>query len=107
MKFKVTINEDPWTIELLAPDIYELRHGTDSKAITDDNDRFIHFNVGYLTLNVIKHEVHHAYWSYLCLDDVETFTPEQMSEITAVFTEKYGEKELNKAKEIYKRFTKK
>ena len=106
IKFHTIINEDKWTVEVLSPTRYSDEIGDDSFGIMDDDSKTITFNASNLNRSIVKHEVHHAYWSYLCLDDCDSFTTDQIAEITAMFAEKHSDKVRKKALEIYKCITK-
>lgn len=90
MKLKLKIGHDTWNIHLLSSKDYAKKHpDCDSLAKTNIVWREISFNVDEVNEMIVRHELFHANFSYLCLDEQPKLKFIDFEEIMAVFYSKY------------------
>jgi hypothetical protein len=80
---KVIIGNDEWTCRLWRTKPYIKLYGDDSGAITSPNEFLIDFRDDELSLEVVAHELTHAYFKYLHLDSVIGLDVDNLEEIVA------------------------
>ena len=82
---------------------YTKLHGDDSRAITDDVERTVHFNIEHFDKPVILHELVHCYIAEYQIDNVE-FTKDQLEELCCTIIEAHYKDLDIKATIIYNYF---
>lgn len=106
MKFK--INDDNWNIKVVDVDDM-LGHRDDGDCLAGlciPSDKLILIEENSLDFQTVMHELIHAHWSYLYLDDTNNILSEDFEEIMCGFFVDKGEKILKQAKSIYKQLQK-
>lgn len=88
--FNIFINGDVWKIKFYSRKVYDKLYpdAVDAKAFVEFDKKIIVFRTEEFKRSVVIHETVHAYDSYLCLEDVDDITPDQMSEIMATFIQR-------------------
>ena len=79
----IQIQEDSWTLKLWRKKSYDRKFGEDSDGITFASDKEINFREDAFTLDLVSHELFHAYFKYLHLDSVTSPTVDGLEEIMA------------------------
>lgn len=100
-QLKVQINDEMWSCKLWPVKVYEKRFGEDSDAITDTEARTMNFKDDAFTVEIIGHELTHAYFKYLHLDSVENPKIDDVEEIIASWMGYNLEKFYHKVNLIY------
>lgn len=105
----IIINGDKWIWNVLNIEDYETKHSNEgpSTAICDETHKEIDFREDNFNMDVILHEVTHAYQSYLCLENTNKVDPDDYCEIHATFMEKYGLKVVASSLHIYSKYLEK
>lgn len=98
MKYKIICHD--WNINLLSPEAYINKHDDSSRAITTTTKREIDFRTDEFTIDLIRHELYHAYIDY----QINFFTKdvEDQEENNAEFFEIYGKVMIEDSEQIYK-----
>ena len=99
--FKTSINGDEWTI-YLAEDEDDVIADDGSAAETDFASREIYVRKSDLDLNVVRHELWHAFAGYTYLEDTD-ISVANCEEVAACLFADRGSLIINKADECYKR----
>lgn len=102
-ELKLDIRSKEWKIVLFDLDSYHTEHGEDSRAITLIEDHEVHFNVDYLTLPVIRHELTHVFIESYSHYNVE-YTNDQLEEVLCSINEYYYDALGKLSKKIYNHF---
>lgn len=107
MQIKIRINGDTWKIRVITPkemrkqkisdEVFAGLCVPDEKTIYIDNESIDH--------HVVLHELYHAYFSYLYLDDTNSLKLLDLEEITANFFCSKAPEILKKAKSVHKKLT--
>ena len=66
------------------------------------SEKTVYFDEDNVDFNVVLHELFHAYFSYLYLDDTNDLKLNDIEEICAKFFENKAELIIKKSKEIHK-----
>lgn len=96
---KVVILGKSWRVKVVSPKTYMKNHGDDSDAITDLNKRVIDFRNDEFNIEVIRHEIFHAFLEESMVSRA-SLTPEQVEEIAAEIVGRYAEEICNLGNEI-------
>jgi hypothetical protein len=109
VKHRVKVNGDSWVIKVVdLPEMSTLREDGDELAgLCVPQERRIYILETCVDPGTIKHEVYHAYWSYLHLDDTNNLHVTDVEEIGASHFSAKGEEMIKKSKTIYKALKKK
>lgn len=90
---RVTIHNDSWKIALIKKSKFKKKHGS-GIAITELQKKKITFINGNLTLETLRHELFHAFFSYTCTgssnmdgDQAEEVMAEWLSKNLEVYTD--------------------
>lgn len=104
---RVLINGDKWDIEVVSvKQMKKEREDGDYGGLCIPADRTIFIAEDSIDLRIVTHELYHAYWSYLYLDDTQTMSVIDVEEIAAgMFTDK-ATMILKQAKSIHKSLSK-
>lgn len=102
---RLTILGHPWVIHYWPAKDFRARFGTDSTGMAECDAREIYLLASRLTEELVRHELHHAYVSELCLD-VANLSGDQMEEACAELLSKYGERIINQAAQSVARYRK-
>ncbi len=101
MQLSRKINGDRWKFIIISEDQMKTDH-QDAAAVCLTEEKEIHITPGTLTLGNLRHELFHAYFSYLYLDDTNTIAILDFEEIMATFFASKGEEMLQKADKIFR-----
>lgn len=71
----------------------------DAAGVTLSDEKTIYVRTDYLDLGTIKHELFHAHFHYLCTDP--NISSDNLEETFAIWFERYGEKTIEQAKEVF------
>lgn len=80
---KIVVGHDEWTCHLWRSRAYIKKHGDDSMAMTTPGSLLIDFRDDELSVDVVAHELTHAYFKYLHLDSTTNLQVEDFEEIVA------------------------
>lgn len=103
---KVKINGEKWLVRVV--DAIEMEAITGEEGIAgyaDHSARTIYIEEDSLTYEVIAHELHHAYYFDLHMDETERMA---MSDIREIFADQFaakGAKMVRQAQRIFKELT--
>ena len=86
---------------LMDNDKYVSEHGDDSKAITDPDEKTVHFNLDDFTYEIVLHELGHLYFTYYVVDNVNYDQLQTEEAFCTMLMQCYGEIGINASK-IYK-----
>jgi hypothetical protein len=100
--FTISINEDNWVI-YIADDNDDVIADLGSAATTDLETKEIFFRRSEIKYKKVKHELYHAYFSYLYLNDTNTLSVSDLEEIMARFFSDRAEKIIETSKLIYEK----
>lgn len=110
MKVRTKINGDNWKIKVVTQE--EMREqkksdeGFEFAGLCVAEEKTIYIDEDSIETRVITHELYHAYFSYLYLDDTNNLTLLDLEEITANFFCNKANDILKQAKTIYKKLKK-
>ncbi len=79
----VQIKDETWHCFLWRDKDYSEVHGADSEAITYTTEKEIHLNRSDFSLQTVCHELVHAYWVNLHLEDTVSMEIGKIEEIVA------------------------
>ena len=82
---------------------YNSKHGKDSHGITISDDLEVHFQKKRFTLELVRHELFHAYMASCCANSTDDITAADTEEMAAEVYEYHGPTMDVKSKEIYER----
>ena len=99
--FYTNINGDQWTI-YLAEDDDNVIADEEAAAQTDFLAREVYLRRGDLQLNIVRHELFHAYAGYCYLEDTSISIHDAEEVFAALFADR-GETILRKADEVFER----
>lgn len=105
---KTKISGNVWTIEVLTPRQMK-RHRADGDELGGlcvPGERAIYISDDSVDYITIAHELYHAYWSYLYLDDTNNVKIGDIEEIAAGMFADKGAEIVKKAKRITKQLEK-
>jgi hypothetical protein len=103
MEIRRRLHKDKWTIQVLSTkEIERLADGREVLGLCDAENRMIYIHRDSVDYKTISHEIFHAYWSYLHLDDTNNIEVTDVEEIAASFFSSEGEEMVRKAKRITK-----
>jgi hypothetical protein len=102
---KFIIFHEIWTIKPLSEDKFIKLFGDSIEAITMEQYKTIYLNEEDYTLQTIKHELAHAYYSCLCTGPAN-LTAGQVEEVWCEMVARYGDVILKQAKFLYKQLRK-
>lgn len=107
MQIQVRINGDNWKIKVVTPKMMKAqkKSDVDFAGLCVPSERTIYIENESIYYDVILHEIYHAYFSYLYLDDTNSLTLLDLEEITNNFFCSKAEEVLKKAKKVYKKLT--
>lgn len=102
MKIRRRINDDMWTFKIVnSREMKKQREdGDDIAGLCVSTEKTIYIHKDNVNYNVISHELFHAYFSSLHLDDTEALDIYQLEEIMASFFAAKAEVMVKKAKGI-------
>ena len=98
--YQFEIRGEKWTARVLSSKYFDKLHSdsTDANALCWKEKRLIDFRK--LTLHIVRHELFHAYYSTLFLDDTDVRASD-IEEMLANFLPTYAQEYLKKSREIY------
>lgn len=102
---RTTIKGDRWKIFVFESEEFVSKFGEGMSAFTDSKRKQVFFDSEDLDLEVVRHELFHAYASYLCLD-AATLSNEQLEEIYAELFAKEGTKMIQQATDLFNKLRK-
>ena len=107
MQIRVRINGDFWKFKIVtAKFMAKQKESADAfAALCVPSERTIYVDEDCIEYDTILHELFHAYFSYLYLDDTTTLTLTDMEEILAVFFCSKAPEIIKKAKTVIKKLT--
>lgn len=100
---RLTILGHAWTIHYWSAKDFRAKYGTDHTGMAECDSREIYLLAPRLTEELVRHELHHAYVSELCLD-VANLSGDQMEEACAELLSKYGERIIKQAAQSVARY---
>lgn len=108
MQIKIKVNGDTWKIKIVTPKEMRAQKKSDEvfAGLCVPSERTIYIDNESVEYQIILHELYHAYFSYLYLDDTNSLTLLDLEEITANFFCSKAPELLKKAKEVTKKLTK-
>jgi hypothetical protein len=98
----VKIKGDRWKCFVYDHEDFVERFGEGMSAFTDPPRKQIFFVAEDLDMQIVRHEIFHAFTTYLCLDSV-ALEPEQLEEIYCEMFGKDGPKMMDLSAKILKR----
>jgi hypothetical protein len=101
---KIVILGKTWRTKLVTPRTYIKNHTDDSDAITILTDRAIHFRTDCFNIEVIRHELLHAFMEETMMNRA-SLSPFQVEEIAAEIVGRYAEEIVSLAKDIHNHFS--
>lgn len=104
MKLARKINGDRWIFKIVDEDEMKTHRedGEHLAALCVPSERTVYVDHESISLMTVTHELIHAYFSYLYLDDTNGIQLENFEEIMCTFFSSKGEEILTKAKKITK-----
>lgn len=108
MEIKRRLHKDKWIIRVVtAKQMKKEADGDeDTKGLCDTLDKIIFIRDDSVYYDVIAHEIFHAYFSYLYLDDTNNIGLADFEEIGANFFAAEAEEMVRRAKKITKELQK-
>lgn len=109
MQVKLKINGDRWIVKVVSQDelLEEMPDNGDMIAgLCIPSEKTIYIEENNVDYTTVLHELYHAYFSALCLDDTSNLTLLDLEEITANFFCNKASEIIRKAKELTKRLKK-
>lgn len=105
VQIKVRINGDNWKIKVVTAKVMAKQKESDDQfaGLCVPSEKTIYLDEDSVDHQTVLHELYHAYFSYLYLDDTTTLTLSDLEEITANFFCSKAPEVLRKAKSILKR----
>jgi hypothetical protein len=91
-----------WRLQVITPQQYEARFDKQSVGITLSTKKEIYLPADHVTLEVILHEIAHAFFDEVCAHAAD-LEGEQMEEIACDLIAKHATEMLKIASRIYKR----
>lgn len=104
-KIDIKIMGDIWTVTLYSPEAYKRKHSDDSAGLTIAKLRKIELDSSELDLELVIHELVHAYKSYQYVDSAE-LKDDQLEEVYADLFAHHGEQIISDAKKLLKHLRK-
>lgn len=101
IKFKYPIQGDNWTITVLKTKKFQKKYGAGASGLTIFNKKAIILDKSELCLELIKHELWHAYLSNQLVKSAN-LKIHQFEEVTAEMFETHGERIIKQSKELFK-----
>ncbi len=103
MQIKFKINGQNWRIKTVNSDeMREQRADGDFAGLCVARERMIYIDNDNIDFDTIAHELYHAYFYYLHLDDTNQLTTGDYEEITASWFAANAEEVIKKAKQLTK-----
>lgn len=108
MQIRIKVNGDTWKIKVVTPKIMKAQKKSDEAfaGLCVPEEKTIYIDNESINHHVILHELYHAYFSYLYLDDTTTLKLLDLEEITANFFCSKAPEILKKAKTVHKKLLK-
>lgn len=108
MEIKRRLHKDKWLFKVLnSKEMRKVADGDeDCKGLCDIENKKIFIRDDSITYATVFHEIFHAYWSYLHLDDTNDIHVTDVEEIGANFFAAEGEEMIKKGKRITKELQK-
>lgn len=108
MQLRIRINGDYWKIKVVTPKVMRAQKESDDvfAGLCVPSEKTIYIDNESIDYHVILHELYHAYFSYLYLDDTTTLTLLDLEEITNNFFCSRASEIIKKAKDIEKKLKK-
>lgn len=100
----ILIRGQKWTVHLQSNEAFDAQHDGEDRGATLISDKAIYFNLDFLDIKVVRHELVHAYFSTLYVESAD-LTIEQYEEILAEFLEDYLPVIHAHSKKLFKRLT--
>lgn len=107
MPMRVLINGDKWDIKVIGSskmdDIKDEKHGGEEiGGLCVTSERVIYVDEDSIDLEIITHELFHAYFSYCYLDATYEMKVRDVEEVAAELFSKKGAAIIKQGKSIYK-----
>lgn len=103
MQIKFKVNGHNWKIRAIdADEMKEIRADGDFAGLCVPQDRIIYVDESHIDFETICHELYHAYFWYLHLDDVNNLSIGDFEEITASHFAANAEEIIKKARQLTK-----
>lgn len=99
---KIKIKGDTWKVQVFDNEEFVEKFGEGMAAFADVERHQMFFDAEDLNLQVVRHEVFHAFTSYLHLDAV-ALQPEQLEEIYCEMFAKDGPKMMALSQKLFTR----
>lgn len=108
MQIRVKINGDTWKIKVVTPKEMKKQKLADEAfaGLCVPSEKTIYIDNESIDMQTITHELYHAYFSYLYLDDTNSLKLLDLEEITANFFCSKAAELLKKAKVVQKKLIK-
>lgn len=108
MQVKVKISGDSWKIKVVTSEemVEQREDGENIAGLCVAEERTIYIDEEHVEYGIILHELYHAFFSYLYLDDATTLKLLDLEEITANFFVNKAAEMIKKAKDVTKRLKK-
>lgn len=105
MEIRRRLHKDKWTIKTVTvKQMKKVNDGNeDAEGLCDIAAKTIYIREDHITYDTVAHEIFHAYWSYLYLDNTNNIEVLDVEEIGATFFAAQGEEMVRKAKSIFKK----
>lgn len=104
MEIRRRLHKDKWLIKVVSnKEMERLADGQEVLGLCDAENKTIYIHKDSIDYKTISHEVFHAYWSYLHLDDTNNIEVTDVEEIAASFFSSEGEEMVRKSKSIYQK----
>jgi hypothetical protein len=102
MQLKFKVNGQNWKIKTVDADAMQEEGAYDAAGLCMIEERTILIDHNHIDFPTVCHELYHAYFSYLHLDDTTELKIGDFEEITASHFAANAEEILKKAKELTK-----
>ena len=105
MQIRIRINGDMWKFKIVTAKVMAKQKESDDQfaGLCVPSEKTIYIDEDCIDSETILHELFHAYFSYLYLDDTTTLTLSDMEEILAVFFCSKAGEILKKAANVTKK----
>lgn len=105
MQIRIKINGDNWKVKVVTPKVMKKQKLSEDTfaGLCVPSEKTIYLDNESIEYDIILHELYHAYFSYLYLDDTNSLTLLDLEEISANFFCSKAAEMLKKAKVVQKR----
>lgn len=99
----ITVKGDTWAVYLLSVPSFNRSCGEENEAVMSVKDKSIYVSEDYIKVDTIRHEIMHAYFSYIPIE-VMGASPDQVEEAACEIVGMDGPKICAQANRVLKTF---